>query len=443
LGALGTGSTGDFSTNKFEPSKLDPGKLELSCVVVARGTGDGLFLRLDGRASGEALRSAVSEFLNTRKGFLAGSEISFEWLNGMPPAEMLEVLFSYIKDEFNVSIKDSSLFVPSTASPPTSSLGSKIETFSVNNFSVNNFSVNNASEYSISECSISDKNAAEKSSTVSSVVSSSVPVPGGLVNRGGEDGCGKPRAVARNLRAVSPITDGDAIKEQNKGIKVASINSTLGSKSSVINDGDLESGTVCEDDFTETASRRPTLFDGIQAITDRDSHSGDLYGASAYAQQLSAASSSAMSTSFIDRGQLAVDPSLWDDPDARIIFTTLRSGQKIETEHSLIVLGDVNSGAELIAGGDIIVLGTLRGIAHAGAYDESGGGRVIFALNLDPTQLRIGTTISRGAKEGAFSSSSIATQDGDRVPEVARADGGTIVVENYAPRGQWSRRRVE
>lgn len=46
---------------------------------------------------------------------------------------------------------------------------------------------------------------------------------------------------------------------------------------------------------------------------------------------------------------------------------SLRSGQKIESEGSLVILGDVNSGAEVVASDHIVVLGTLRGLAHAGA----------------------------------------------------------------------------
>lgn len=46
---------------------------------------------------------------------------------------------------------------------------------------------------------------------------------------------------------------------------------------------------------------------------------------------------------------------------------SLRSGQKIESEGSLVVLGDVNSGAEVIASDNIVILGSLRGLAHAGA----------------------------------------------------------------------------
>ena len=123
---------------------------------------------------------------------------------------------------------------------------------------------------------------------------------------------------------------------------------------------------------------------------------------------------------------------LWDDPDARIIYGTLRSGQKVETEHSIVVFGDVNSGAEVIAGGDIVILGTLRGIAHAGAYDESGGGRVIFSLNLHPTQLRIGLVISRGGGENSSRGT---------VAEVARVENNMIVVEPYQSRTVWVRRR--
>ena len=126
----------------------------------------------------------------------------------------------------------------------------------------------------------------------------------------------------------------------------------------------------------------------------------------------------------------------WDEPDARVIYGTLRSGQKIETEHSVVIFGDVNSGAEVIAGGDIVILGTLRGIAHAGAYDESGGGRVIFSLNLQPTQLRIGLVISRGVGEDR-------TEGAPRTggAEVARVESNAIVVEPYQSRTVWARRR--
>jgi len=118
------------------------------------------------------------------------------------------------------------------------------------------------------------------------------------------------------------------------------------------------------------------------------------------------------------------EESLADIPDARMVFGTLRSGQRVESEHSIIVAGDVNSGAELVAGGDIFVLGKLRGVAHAGAYDETGAGRVIFALELEPTQLRIGGVITRGGGESGSKG----------VSELARVDGDMIVVEPYQTR---------
>jgi len=59
----------------------------------------------------------------------------------------------------------------------------------------------------------------------------------------------------------------------------------------------------------------------------------------------------------------------------------------------VVILGDVNSGAEVIAGGDVIVWGRLRGIVHAGALGDSG--RCVCALDLSPTQLRIGSHIAR------------------------------------------------
>jgi septum formation inhibitor MinC len=130
--------------------------------------------------------------------------------------------------------------------------------------------------------------------------------------------------------------------------------------------------------------------------------------------------------------------SAWDMPDGRIINSTLRSGQRIETEYTLLVLGDVNSGAEIVAGGDIIVLGTLRGVAHAGAFDENGGGRVIFALNLQPSQLRIGAIISRGDTQ-LVASYRKENQEVMFTPEVARVDGQNIVVEYFNARSSFTK----
>jgi len=75
---------------------------------------------------------------------------------------------------------------------------------------------------------------------------------------------------------------------------------------------------------------------------------------------------------------------------------TLRGGQALHNLGNIIVIGDVNPGAELIASGDIVVFGALRGVAHAGAQGDRGA-RVI-ALELAPTQLRIATCIALDAE---------------------------------------------
>lgn len=70
---------------------------------------------------------------------------------------------------------------------------------------------------------------------------------------------------------------------------------------------------------------------------------------------------------------------------------SLRSGQKMETEGSLVILGDVNSGAEVMASDNIIVLGALRGLAHAGA---KGNKQAIIAAGLvDTVQIRIANIV--------------------------------------------------
>ena len=70
---------------------------------------------------------------------------------------------------------------------------------------------------------------------------------------------------------------------------------------------------------------------------------------------------------------------------------SLRSGQKIEAEGSLVIIGDVNSGAEVIASDNIIVLGVLRGLAHAGA---KGNKQAIIAAGLvDTVQIRIANVV--------------------------------------------------
>ncbi len=83
--------------------------------------------------------------------------------------------------------------------------------------------------------------------------------------------------------------------------------------------------------------------------------------------------------------------------DTRLIRRTLRSGQSIEHLHNLVIMGDVNPGAEIKAGGDIVVFGKLMGLVHAGALGDKSAS--ITALELVPTQIRIAGVISRAPDE--------------------------------------------
>lgn len=113
-------------------------------------------------------------------------------------------------------------------------------------------------------------------------------------------------------------------------------------------------------------------------------------------------------------------PSPVDGATALLIQRTVRSGQKYRYAGTIIVLGDVNPGAELVAEGDIIVWGKLRGVVHAGAAGNEEA--IIGALALAPTQLRIGSHIARAPDE-------------KRTPptpaEIARVKLGQIVVEPW------------
>lgn len=72
---------------------------------------------------------------------------------------------------------------------------------------------------------------------------------------------------------------------------------------------------------------------------------------------------------------------------------TLRSGQILESDTSIVVIGDVNPGASVSAGGNIIILGSLKGTVSAGMNGDEKA--FIVALDMAPVQVRIGDTIAR------------------------------------------------
>lgn len=76
---------------------------------------------------------------------------------------------------------------------------------------------------------------------------------------------------------------------------------------------------------------------------------------------------------------------------------SVRSGQKIEYEGSLVILGDVNDGAEIIAGENIVILGILRGLAHAGAKGNKDA--MIAASSIEAPQLRIANIVKERERQ--------------------------------------------
>lgn len=98
---------------------------------------------------------------------------------------------------------------------------------------------------------------------------------------------------------------------------------------------------------------------------------------------------------------------------------TLRSGQVLESDSSVIILGDVNPGAKIISAGNIVILGALKGNVYAGANgDESS---FVVALEMNPVQIRIGDTIARCSDKPKKLSK----------PEtkIAYVDGGNIYID--------------
>ena len=108
-----------------------------------------------------------------------------------------------------------------------------------------------------------------------------------------------------------------------------------------------------------------------------------------------------------------------ESQDTLFLRRTVRSGQAIHHTSNVVVLGDVNPGAEIIAGGDVIVWGVLRGMVHAGYPDNEQA--LVCSLQLAPVQLRIAHLLSR-PPEGF---------EAQPRPEMASIRQGQIVVETW------------
>ena len=109
-----------------------------------------------------------------------------------------------------------------------------------------------------------------------------------------------------------------------------------------------------------------------------------------------------------------------DEGVTKFYKKTVRSGQRIEATCNLVIVGDVNPGAELLAYGNIVVFGALKGIVHAGCS----GNRDAFvaALNLSPSQLRIADIFTRAPDDAVTT---------ELIPEIAFIDDDKIIIEPF------------
>jgi septum site-determining protein MinC len=125
---------------------------------------------------------------------------------------------------------------------------------------------------------------------------------------------------------------------------------------------------------------------------------------------------------FVRRHPEDVPASTKDKPSeeaaSAFVCHTVRSGQRIQSEGDVVVIGDVNPGAELVAGGSIAVMGTLRGMAQAGCFGDEQA--VVAANQLMPTQLRIAKKIAIPPEGEHYAPTR---------PEIARIRDGAIVIE--------------
>jgi len=106
---------------------------------------------------------------------------------------------------------------------------------------------------------------------------------------------------------------------------------------------------------------------------------------------------------------------------AVLVQRTLRSGFKVSHHGHVVVVGDVNPGAEVIAGGSVVVWGRLRGVVHAGADGDEKA--CVCALEMTPTQLRIAGLVTVPPE-----------RRGKPEPETARIQNGRVVVESWNPK---------
>ena len=115
-----------------------------------------------------------------------------------------------------------------------------------------------------------------------------------------------------------------------------------------------------------------------------------------------------------------------DSSNGQFYKGNLRSGQVLETETSIIIVGDVNQGATVTSKGNIIVLGALLGNVYAGAGGNENA--FVMALELDPVQIRIADTIAR-APDKVGKALWKREKEKTKEPKIAFRSEGNIFIE--------------
>lgn len=104
----------------------------------------------------------------------------------------------------------------------------------------------------------------------------------------------------------------------------------------------------------------------------------------------------------------------------KFIRKSIRSGQVVSYDGSVVIIGDVNPGAEVIALGNVVVMGNIRGSIHAGA--DGNHSAIVAAMNMQPTLVRIGKYATLFSDD-----------EKPKIPEVIRVNNNKLVIEPYIP----------
>jgi septum site-determining protein MinC len=131
----------------------------------------------------------------------------------------------------------------------------------------------------------------------------------------------------------------------------------------------------------------------------------------------------------IEHFQMAYEQPEVDNNGIQFYRGTLRSGQSVESETGIVVLGDVNPGATVSSYGNIVVLGTVKGNVYAGIGGDNKA--FIFALDMDPIQIRIGSIIAKSPDKSFLFGRRRKKKTKETVinPQIAYAQGEMICIE--------------